>query len=215
MSYTNSLSSLLLSFLLLLLFVDENVGLFSGFRSKQTSVSTSNRKEASDSSAIPKKRRFVPQVRPHPDTKYLLELVTDDTNPTLFMEPIVNRLEDELETKVRKINIQRRPDFLLLFEALGGNEGGQFPFFYNRRTRKAICGTTYYQNLLSLACGFPSVDFSGSFVEFDRMTGMRSTGFRDTLNEMMYKRSGKSKSTGQSSRDKQDVEEVDANEQDR
>lgn len=66
------------------------------------------------------------------------------------MEPLVKQLEQELGTKVRRVNIGKRQDFAALFDLVGGNEGGNLPFFYNRRTAQAICGPTTYSNLLRL-----------------------------------------------------------------
>ncbi len=134
-------------------------------------------------------RRLLPQLTPHRDTSYIIEFVGDDPLPRKFMQPIVDRLEKDIETKVRTINIQQRPDFLTLFEAVGGYEAGQFPFFYNRRTRKAISGLTYYQNLLNLATGAPSVEFLGSFAELERMRAMRTTGLADNFKELIFRKS--------------------------
>ena len=72
------------------------------------------------------------------------------------MRPVVERLEDDLDTRVRRININRKREFLSIFEACGGNECGNVPFYYNRRTAQAICGATPYANLRSLATGNPS-----------------------------------------------------------
>ena len=72
------------------------------------------------------------------------------------MRPVVERLEEDLDTTVRRININRRREYLSIFEACGGNECGNVPFYFNRRTAQAICGATPYANLRSLATGNPS-----------------------------------------------------------
>lgn len=111
------------------------------------------------SSANLENARFLPQLPPHLDTSFILEFVTDGNDACDQMEPVVKRLENELGIKVRRINIQRRPDFMALFELVGGNEGGNVPFFYNRRTAQAICGATPYYNLLKLGTSNPLHSF--------------------------------------------------------
>jgi hypothetical protein len=39
------------------------------------------------------------------------------------------------------------PEFMPLLESIGFDEGGQLPFYYNRRTGQAVCGATTYANL--------------------------------------------------------------------
>lgn len=72
------------------------------------------------------------------------------------MTPVVERLEDDFNMKVRRLNINRKSEYLSIFEACGGNECGNVPFYYNRRTAQAICGATPYSNLRSLAISDPS-----------------------------------------------------------
>lgn len=100
-------------------------------------------------------RSLLPQLPPHDDTCYLLEFVSDGSDHCAQMEPVVQRLERDLRTKVRKIHINRKQEFLKLYDCVGGNECGTVPFFYNRRTGQAICGATPYQNLKNLAMGKP------------------------------------------------------------
>lgn len=60
-----------------------------------------------------------PQLVPHPDDIYLLEFVADNNDHCEQMEPVVQRLEMDLKTKVRKINIFRRKEFMTLLESIG------------------------------------------------------------------------------------------------
>lgn len=90
---------------------------------------------------------------PHPDTCYLLEFHHDDCDHAEQMEPVLKRLEDDLDTKVRRININTRKEFLSLLSTVGHDECGSFPFYYNRRTGQAICGATSYSNLRSWGTG--------------------------------------------------------------
>jgi hypothetical protein len=92
-------------------------------------------------------RKLLPKVPPHPDTCYLLTFVSDNNDMCNQMEPVVERLEEDLDTTVRRINIYRRREFMTLLDSIGFNEGGQLPFYYNRRTGQAVCGPTSYLNL--------------------------------------------------------------------
>ena len=91
--------------------------------------------------------QLLPKPAPHEDQCYLLEFHTDNNDMVAQMEPVLERLEDDLGTKVRRINIFRRKEFMGLLEAIGFDECGSIPFYYNRRTGQAICGPTSYLNL--------------------------------------------------------------------
>jgi len=96
---------------------------------------------------------LLPKLLPHPDTCYLLEFHHDDCDHAEQMEPVLKRLEDDLDTKVRRININTRKEFFSLLSTVGHDECGSFPFYYNRRTGQAICGATSYSNLRSWGTG--------------------------------------------------------------
>jgi hypothetical protein len=109
------------------------------------------------------------------------------------MEPVVRRLEVDLGTKVRRININRKQEYVKLYECVGGNECGSVPFFYNRRTAQAICGATPYQNLKNLAMGKPIHHFHDApqsvndKVEHDPRK-QRGVGLSDYLLEKLFNR---------------------------
>jgi len=108
------------------------------------------------------------------------------------MRPVVQRLEDDLGTKVRRININRKSEFLNVFDVCGRNECGNVPFYYNRRTAQAICGATPYANLRSLATGDPNhlfVDTPQNIfekAEYDPRK-QRDIGFKDFFMEKLVK----------------------------
>lgn len=114
----------------------------------QNGISNIKTKDSKDRVISP--RKLLPQLPPHPDKSFIVEFVADGVEACNQMEPLVKRLEEELNIKVRRINIGKRQDFLALFDLVGGNEGGNLPFFYNRRTAQAICGPTPYTNLFRL-----------------------------------------------------------------
>lgn len=77
------------------------------------------------------------------------------------MQPVLKRLEQDLGTIVRRINIIRRREFMGVLEAMGHHDCGTLPFYYNRRTGQAICGATTYVNLKRWGTG----DLKHSFVD--------------------------------------------------
>ena len=97
--------------------------------------------------SIDRYESILPNLLPHKDTCYLMEFHHDDCDHAEQMEPVLKRLEDDLDTKVRRINISHRREFQSLLQAVGHDECGSFPFYYNRRTGQAICGATSYLNL--------------------------------------------------------------------
>ena len=117
-------------------------------------------------------------------------MITHRSDHCEQMRPVVERLEEDLSTKVRRININRKGDFLSVFEACGGNECGNVPFYYNRRTAQAICGATPYANLRNLATGSPNHLFVDSpqnlleKAEYDPRK-QRDIGIKDFLFEKL------------------------------
>jgi hypothetical protein len=132
--------------------------LFSGKKSSAKNIAdddiNSNAKNK-DSSAPQKveKISLQPKLLPHDDTSYLLEFHSDTCENCAQMEPVLKRLENDIGTKIRRINIFRRNEFMTLLESIGHDECGGLPFYYNRRTGQAICGATSYLNLKRLATG--------------------------------------------------------------
>lgn len=116
-----------------------------------------NAKAPSQSHKIEKQRCMLPALPPHEDKCYIVEFVSDRSEPCKQMTPIVHKIQKELKVKVRTINISKNPSFLQLYECVGGNECGNLPFYYNRRTGQAVCGKTDYKNLLTLFVGGASL----------------------------------------------------------
>lgn len=149
-------------------------------------------------------RPLLPKLLPHPDDLYLLEFHTDKTDYHDQMEPVLQRLEEELETKVRRINVGRRRDFVQLLEVIGHDEYGGFPFYFNRRTSQAIGGATPYLNLRRLACGSVKWMFQQqpeNLFDMDKdFANKREIGAKgmlmDKLNKSSKSKGGKPKSKG-------------------
>jgi len=70
---------------------------------------------------------LLPKLLPHEDTSYLIEFHSDNCDHCEQMEPVLQRLERDLGTKIRRINIFRRREFYGLMEAMGHDEcGGEY-----------------------------------------------------------------------------------------
>lgn len=95
------------------------------------------------------KMSMLPHLTPHSDPCYLIEFVGDD-DISSQMEPLVKRLEDDLCTSIRRLNIMHSSEYQQMFEYLNGSE---LPFFYNRRTAQTISGPTMYDNLKNWGMG--------------------------------------------------------------
>ena len=132
---------------------------------------------------------MLPALPPHEDKCYIVQFVSDRSEPCKRMAPLVKQLQQELKLKVRTINVSHNPAFLQLYECVGGNECGNLPFYYNRRTAQAICGHTRYVNLQSLALGEP-VKFRDNYEELEvfhkqNKRGTREQGWKDFLFQKM------------------------------
>jgi hypothetical protein len=131
---------------------------------------------------------LLPKLLPHEDTCYLLEFHSDNCDHCEQMEPVLRRLEDDLDTKIRRINIFRRREFMGLLEAIGFDECGGLPFYYNRRTGQAVCGATSYLNLKRWGTGDLSALFQDppeNMHEMEDTTARRDVGFKGFFTEKL------------------------------
>lgn len=147
---------------------------------------------------------FLPRLLPHSDSCYLLEFHSDQAEYKDEMEPVLRRLENDLSTKVRRINIFRRREFMGVLEKIGHDECGQLPFYYNRRTGQAVCGATSYMNLRRWAVGDLKAVFMDPPENLNRadeenFRNKRDIGAKGSLIESMksLERRGKQKASKQ------------------
>ncbi len=63
------------------------------------------------------------------------------------MDPLVERLEEELGVKVKRIEIWHNQENAKLFMKYDQGGCGSVPFFYNTETKKWICGMASYEKL--------------------------------------------------------------------
>jgi len=140
-------------------------------------------------------RFLLPQLVPHPDKSYLIEFFTEGNDQCMLMEPYVKRLEEDLNTTVRVINLSKRPDLFAAFEAVGGNEVGAIPFFYNRRTVRGIFGATPYNNLKKLAMGRDHNTIEQVMTkETQQNMNVREFGIKGALKEKLLSKKNKDNS---------------------
>ena len=146
------IKSILLIALVMTVATASQLSILSGLK-RLISGSTMVKGEHIHSDIKAKERRLLPQLPPHKDTCFIIEFVSERSDQCKKMESIVRDVENVLNIKIRRIDVSQKPSFLQLYECVGGNECGNLPFYYNRRTAQAICGATYYENLMLLAMG--------------------------------------------------------------
>jgi hypothetical protein len=69
------------------------------------------------------------------------------------MEPLVERLEEELGVKVKRYEVWHNQENAKIFMKYDQGRCGSVPFFYNTKTNKWICGKTTYEKLKAWALG--------------------------------------------------------------
>mmetsp|Transcript_37042 Transcript_37042/g.37698 ORF Transcript_37042/g.37698 Transcript_37042/m.37698 type:complete len:236 (+) Transcript_37042:99-806(+) len=159
-----------------------------GIFSKTKSHASASKIEESD-------RIILPKLLPVQDTSYIIAVGIDDNDDCDQMEPVVQRLEEDLDTTVRRINVSRRREFMAALTVMGHDECGRFPFYYNRRTGQAICGATTYANLLKLGTGSVNHLFNDAPENIQSMESQgytsRQTGAAQYLKEKNWSLFGK------------------------
>ena len=63
------------------------------------------------------------------------------------MEPLKEQLKEELGVEIRDFEVWYDSQNLELLQRLDKGRCGGVPFFYNKRSRRYICGATTYDNL--------------------------------------------------------------------
>jgi len=69
------------------------------------------------------------------------------------MDPQVSKLEKEEGIKVEKLEVWHSADNLNVMREFDKGYCGGVPFFYNKKTKKWICGSTSYEKLKEWALG--------------------------------------------------------------
>lgn len=73
------------------------------------------------------------------------------------MDPLVERLEKEERVKLTRLEVWHNAENQKILEELDNGKDnpkcGAIPFFFNTKTKKAICGTTNYETFKKWALG--------------------------------------------------------------
>ena len=83
----------------------------------------------------------------------LIEFYGEECHFCNEMEPLVEKLEKELKIKVQKIETWHNEENNELREEFDSGNCGGVPYFYNRKTKKFICGAVSYEELKEWAKG--------------------------------------------------------------
>ncbi len=86
-------------------------------------------------------------------SSHLLEFYGRECVHCKHMEPLVERLEQELKVKVEKIEVWHNEENAKLMQEFDKGFCGGVPFFFNTKSGKWICGATSYENLKKWALG--------------------------------------------------------------
>ena len=69
------------------------------------------------------------------------------------MDPLMERLEKEEKIKIEMLEVWHSSKNKKIQEEYDNGKCGGVPFFFNKKTKKFICGSTSYANLKKWALG--------------------------------------------------------------
>ena len=81
----------------------------------------------------------------------LLDFYGTECPHCIEMEPLIERLEEELGVKVTKIEVWHNEANAKRLQETDKDRCGGVPFFYNKKTGKWICGSVPYEKLKAWA----------------------------------------------------------------
>ena len=84
---------------------------------------------------------------------YLLDFYGTECVPCKEMEPLLEQLEQELGVKVQRLEVWHNSANAVLMEQYDKEQRGFVPFYYNKKTGKALYGTQSYGTLKKWAKG--------------------------------------------------------------
>jgi thiol-disulfide isomerase/thioredoxin len=86
-------------------------------------------------------------------TEHLIEFYGTECGICKEMEPLVERLEEELGIKIKKYEVWHNHENAKLFMKYDQGKCGSVPFYYNKKTGKGLCGRVSYEKLKEWALG--------------------------------------------------------------
>ncbi|HAY23035.1 thioredoxin domain-containing protein [Desulfobacca acetoxidans] len=84
---------------------------------------------------------------------HLLEFFGTECVHCKTLEPLIERLEEELGVSVTRLEVWHNQANATLLKSYDQGFCGGVPFFYNTRTRQWLCGTVSYEALRQWATG--------------------------------------------------------------
>lgn len=87
------------------------------------------------------------------EMSHLLEFYGTECVHCKQVEPLLERLEDELGVTVTRLEVWHNQEHAALWKKYDQGRCGGVPFFYNTRTQKWLCGTPSYEALRAWAQG--------------------------------------------------------------
>ncbi len=83
----------------------------------------------------------------------LLEFYGTECTFCKKMEPLVQRLEEECNVKLKRLEVWHNEKNAQLLQQLDQGSCGGVPFFFNKKTGRKICGAASYEQLKAWALG--------------------------------------------------------------
>jgi thiol-disulfide isomerase/thioredoxin len=83
----------------------------------------------------------------------LIQFYGDECVHCHEMEPLVEKLENELGIAVVKLEVWHNDENAQLLQAVDNGMCGGIPFFFNEKSKKFICGSVPYERLKQWAIG--------------------------------------------------------------
>jgi len=83
----------------------------------------------------------------------LLEFYGKECPHCITMAPLVERVEKELKTEIRKLETWHDPANEALRKEKDDGSCGGVPFYFNEESGKSLCGESSYEELLAWAQG--------------------------------------------------------------
>lgn len=69
------------------------------------------------------------------------------------MQPMLEQLQKDLKLKIRRIEVWHDEENAQLLEEIDQGKCGGVPFFFNKRTKKWLCGAQDYETVKAWALG--------------------------------------------------------------
>jgi len=81
----------------------------------------------------------------------LIEFYGEECPHCKNMEPLIDKLEKEENVKIEKLEVWHNEENTKLMKELGEGKCQGVPFFFNKKTKKIICGEANYEKLKAWA----------------------------------------------------------------